>query len=120
MLPLSVRLVTPRLAARQAKALPLYLAPRRFSSKLSSHHAQDEIESPHGLSIQLAKAMKLPLFAAKAEQIKLLDTPSSFYQTLKEKIDGAQDRIFLASLYIGKEETELVSHQSASSPRIKD
>lgn len=40
----------------------------------------------------------------------LLQDPSHFYQTLKEKIAQAKDRIFLASLYIGKEETELIEH----------
>jgi len=52
----------------------------------------------------------LPLFSASGKQLHLLQDPSHFYQTLKDKISQAQERIFLASLYIGKEETELIEH----------
>ena len=44
----------------------------------------------------------------RANQIKILEGPSDFYETLKTKIRGAKKRIFLSSLYIGKSEHELV------------
>ena len=50
----------------------------------------------------------LPTFRAKGSDIKVLYEPSEFYQFLLGRIKRAKRRIFLASLYIGKEETELV------------
>lgn len=50
----------------------------------------------------------LPTFRAKGTDIKVLYEPSEFYQFLLGRIKRAKKRIFLASLYIGKEETELV------------
>jgi CDP-diacylglycerol--glycerol-3-phosphate 3-phosphatidyltransferase len=43
--------------------------------------------------------------------VTVLSTPEEFYSTLKEKILSAKKRVFLSSLYIGKEETELVQLQ---------
>ncbi|SJX61199.1 related to PGS1-phosphatidylglycerophosphate synthase [Sporisorium reilianum f. sp. reilianum] len=67
-------------------------------------------EEPHFLTRRLADELRLPLFAASGDQLHLLKDPSHFYQTLKDKIGQAKERIFLASLYIGKEETELIEH----------
>ncbi|KAI9805211.1 MAG: hypothetical protein M1825_001047 [Sarcosagium campestre] len=50
-----------------------------------------------------------PRFEIDAKDIQILETPSQFYETLKNKIRTAQTRIFLTTLYIGKEETELIS-----------
>lgn len=50
-----------------------------------------------------------PRFELQAGEIEVLTTPEEFYSTLKKKISSAQRRVFLSSLYIGKEETELVS-----------
>ncbi|KAM3160037.1 CDP-diacylglycerol--glycerol-3-phosphate 3-phosphatidyltransferase [Lachancea thermotolerans] len=47
-------------------------------------------------------------FFFRKGEIKILDTPSCFYNTLKQKISVAKHRIFLASLYIGTSETELI------------
>jgi CDP-diacylglycerol--glycerol-3-phosphate 3-phosphatidyltransferase len=49
-----------------------------------------------------------PRFDLDAGQVEILTTPSEFYSTLKTKILSAKKRIFLSSLYIGKEEKELV------------
>lgn len=64
----------------------------------------------HFLTKRLADELGLPLFAASGDQLHLLEDPSHFYETLKDKISRAKHRIFLASLYIGKEETELIEH----------
>ncbi|EPQ30237.1 uncharacterized protein PFL1_02353 [Pseudozyma flocculosa PF-1] len=58
--------------------------------------------------------MQLPIFTARNEQVQVLDSPAQFYQTLKQKISSAQQRIFLASLYVGKEEIELIEHIRAA------
>ena len=50
-----------------------------------------------------------PSFRIHGSQVKVLQTPTEFYETLKEKIRNAERRIFLSTLYIGKSETELVS-----------
>ena len=38
----------------------------------------------------------------------VLTSPEEFYATLRTKILGAKKRVYLSSLYIGKEERELV------------
>lgn len=50
----------------------------------------------------------LPKFKARGSDIQVLESPHQFYTTLLDNIRKAKRRIFLASLYIGKEETELV------------
>jgi len=49
-----------------------------------------------------------PRFELQNGEIKVLTTPEEFYSTLRKKILSAKKRIFLSSLYIGKQETELV------------
>lgn len=63
------------------------------------------------LASQLAKAHRLPLFTVPSEQLKLIEHPKDFYGELLSMISRAKRRIFLASLYIGKSENELVSGQ---------
>lgn len=49
-----------------------------------------------------------PAFPIHGSQIRILQTPSEFYETLKDKIRSAKKRIFLSTLYIGKSERELI------------
>ncbi|SPO06876.1 probable phosphatidylglycerophosphate synthase PEL1 [Cephalotrichum gorgonifer] len=49
-----------------------------------------------------------PSFDVQGSEITVLKTPAEFYETLKEKIRGAERRVFLATLYIGKSEQELI------------
>jgi len=49
-----------------------------------------------------------PSFKIDGSQIRVLQTPTEFYETLKDKIRTAERRIFLSTLYIGKSEKELV------------
>jgi hypothetical protein len=49
-----------------------------------------------------------PRFELKEGEISVLTTPDEFYTTLKQKILSAKKRVFLSSLYVGKEEKELV------------
>jgi len=55
-----------------------------------------------------------PRFELQAGDIHVLSTPEQFCATLREKILAARTRVFLSSLYIGKEETELVPFPSWS------
>ncbi|KAI9877610.1 MAG: CDP-diacylglycerol--glycerol-3-phosphate 3-phosphatidyltransferase [Pleopsidium flavum] len=50
-----------------------------------------------------------PRFEIQASQIDILETPASFYETLRTKILRASNRIYLSTLYIGKTEHELIS-----------
>ena len=49
-----------------------------------------------------------PRFEIDPSQIEILDSPAAFYETLKQKIRGAKRRIYLSTLYIGKNENELI------------
>ncbi|CAG8575754.1 5097_t:CDS:2 [Ambispora gerdemannii] len=49
-----------------------------------------------------------PVFYLRGEQIVILDNPKEFYEELKSRILSAKRRIFLAALYIGPTEKELV------------
>lgn len=51
----------------------------------------------------------VPKFAVDKGQIQVLYDPEEFYTELKQKILAAKERVFLSTLYVGKEETELVS-----------
>lgn len=50
-----------------------------------------------------------PSFPIDGSQIRILQTPSDFYETLKDRIRNAERRIFLSTLYIGKSEKELIA-----------
>ncbi|KAL5121778.1 CDP-diacylglycerol--glycerol-3-phosphate 3-phosphatidyltransferase [Pleosporales sp. CAS-2024a] len=50
-----------------------------------------------------------PRFDIQPDQITIIQTPTEFYETLKDKISKAQRRIYLSTLYIGKTEHEFIS-----------
>jgi CDP-diacylglycerol---glycerol-3-phosphate 3-phosphatidyltransferase len=49
-----------------------------------------------------------PRFELQKGEIEIVTHPAKFYELLKQKIQSAQSRIFLSSLYIGKSQNELV------------
>ncbi|KAK9476153.1 hypothetical protein V1514DRAFT_369879 [Lipomyces japonicus] len=49
-----------------------------------------------------------PRFYLQAGQIIVIFEPKTFYQTLKSKILSAKKQVFLSSLYIGRDEVELI------------
>ena len=55
-----------------------------------------------------------PRIDLHASQVTILSGPKEFYATLKEKIRGARRRIFLATLYVGREEHELMEELRAA------
>ncbi|SCZ89770.1 BZ3500_MvSof-1268-A1-R1_Chr1-3g01568 [Microbotryum saponariae] len=95
-----VRTIVPSVAAVRRR--PVYTAtapshsPRRGG--VARHPAFED------LSIELKD---LPEFPTRAEQVRILNEPSQFYQTLLHHISLAKHRIFIASLYVGKEEHQL-------------
>ncbi|KAI9843478.1 MAG: CDP-diacylglycerol--glycerol-3-phosphate 3-phosphatidyltransferase [Sclerophora amabilis] len=73
-----------------------------------------------GLSNELDRLA--PRFNIQASQIQILKTPTDFYETLKSKILNAERRIYLSTLYIGKEEHALIStirHALQTNPGLK-
>ncbi|KKA21881.1 CDP-diacylglycerol--glycerol-3-phosphate 3-phosphatidyltransferase [Rasamsonia emersonii CBS 393.64] len=83
------------------------LSARKFSVYTSSSASATSTASPlGGLTVELDRIA--PRFEVPASKITILDSPSSFYQTLKDKIKNAKRRIYLSTLYIGKTEFELV------------
>ncbi|CAC21490.2 CDP-diacylglycerol-glycerol-3-phosphate3-phosphatidyltransferase Pgs1 [Schizosaccharomyces pombe] len=50
-----------------------------------------------------------PKFYVNVDDIDIIHEPPEFYQRLKKLIKKAQKRIFLSTLYIGKEERELIN-----------
>ncbi|PHH74684.1 hypothetical protein CDD80_2902 [Ophiocordyceps camponoti-rufipedis] len=49
-----------------------------------------------------------PSFDISQDDVRILDTPSDFYAALRHGIRHARRRIFLATLYLGRSEAELV------------
>jgi CDP-diacylglycerol--glycerol-3-phosphate 3-phosphatidyltransferase len=112
------------------RRLPVYRArllqakPRRYSTSTSSTTASSS--SPASMLGAFTNELDriAPKFEVQGSQIQLLRTPAEFYETLKvgnyfdiwrtwcwweqSKILGAEKRIFLSTLYIGKTEHELV------------
>ncbi|KAM0793541.1 hypothetical protein ACM66B_000978 [Microbotryomycetes sp. NB124-2] len=72
---------------------------RSSSSSASSAAAFDEFDEATRV---------LPSFMAHSKQVKIIQEPCEFYETLLQRITTAQHRIFIASLYVGKQEHELV------------
>ncbi|OAA58991.1 cdp-diacylglycerol-glycerol-3-phosphate 3-phosphatidyltransferase [Niveomyces insectorum RCEF 264] len=50
-----------------------------------------------------------PCVRIHGSQVRILETPAEFYETLKTMIRTAERRIFLSTLYIGKSEHELIA-----------
>jgi hypothetical protein len=67
------------------------------------------ISSDKRLSESISQHSRLPCFTIPSSNVHLIEEPSRFYEELLSVISRAQKRIFIASLYIGKTETELVS-----------
>ena len=69
----------------------------------TKNNAWDEFELPEMVS----EILKVPMFSVSSESIATVRTPRQFYGLLKNKIMQAKRRIFISTLYIGREEREL-------------
>ncbi|RHZ62333.1 hypothetical protein CDV55_102879 [Aspergillus turcosus] len=81
---------------------------RRFSAyTTNASTVAPSIASPLGtITVELDRVA--PRFEVPASKVTILDSPASFYSTLKHKIRNAKRRIYLSTLYIGKAEHELI------------
>jgi len=64
-------------------------------------------DEPNKLAHYVSQELGLPMFKASSSSIHRIESPRQFYGLLKQKIGQAKRRIFLATLYVGKEEREL-------------
>ncbi|RAL10029.1 CDP-diacylglycerol--glycerol-3-phosphate 3-phosphatidyltransferase [Aspergillus homomorphus CBS 101889] len=100
-----------RCAVRRPGARRNLLCERRFSAH--SSHASPNSTVPSAASPLGSITTELdrisPCFEISAERIEILNSPASFYNTLKSKIRNAKRRIYLSTLYIGKTEHELIA-----------
>jgi CDP-diacylglycerol---glycerol-3-phosphate 3-phosphatidyltransferase len=83
---------------------------RHYASPSSASPAAAPATSTAGMLAPFTSELDriAPKFSLDGGRIRVLQTPAEFYETLKDKIGGAERRIFLSTLYIGKTETELV------------
>ena len=72
-----------------------------------AHQASSNTSVLAGISTELDRFA--PRIDIRADQVQVLEGPKEFYETLKSKLRNAKKRIYLATLYIGKTEHELVS-----------
>lgn len=56
----------------------------------------------------MADGLGLPRFRTRASRMQLIKSPTRFYKAIESIIERAQERVFLSSLYIGKDETDLM------------
>lgn len=101
------------LRSRVAAGLPLELGllcrlPRSYRCFTTTTTPSSSSSSPAPASSPFLDFDQLPCFPVRGKDLKVLYEPQDFYSTLLKGIKKAKKRIFLASLYIGKEETELV------------
>lgn len=64
-------------------------------------------DEPFTFPTKVSEALGVPLFSAPSTSFVRVPSPRQFYGLLRNKIMQAQHRIFLSTLYIGKEEREL-------------
>ncbi|THV01000.1 hypothetical protein K435DRAFT_776198 [Dendrothele bispora CBS 962.96] len=105
------------LASLRAKACqPLYprASPQTFLSsfwiqkyRISTVSQARYDPTIHNFTSELSK--RQPSFSVPANGISVLSHPDDFYTLLLDMIKNAENRIFLSSLYIGSNESELVS-----------
>ena len=105
-------LASPHLRSTQRlpRFIPSWHPPRRaYTSTAPLPSPQAHQHAPALASLITEIDHLAPRIDIHPSQITILHTPPEFYSTLKEKISLAKKRIFLATLYIGKSEIELLS-----------
>ena len=95
---------------RNAEPRPCLCPGRLAATVLYATTSLSTIATLHPSIEDLTKKLDTlaPCFEFQEGEIEVLTTPEEFYNTIKGKILSAKRRIFLSTLYIGKEETELV------------
>ena len=108
------RHVLPRIQCRNESTAPTRRQAQSASSGVSSSSATSTSAVsayPHPAFDQLSTSLSswLPCFGARGDEVKLLTSPGSFYGDVLDMLKRAKRRILISTLYIGVEETELVS-----------
>ncbi|KAF1850940.1 CDP-diacylglycerol-glycerol-3-phosphate 3-phosphatidyltransferas-like protein [Cucurbitaria berberidis CBS 394.84] len=108
-----LRVQAPKIAGRrsfQIASRPMR-ATRRYSTANAPQMASSTPQSQASMLATITTDLDriAPKFEMHPEQIQIIQTPTEFYETLKDKISKAQRRIYLSTLYIGKTEHELIS-----------
>ena len=112
----SPRPTYPTVLARNAGLRPLppvrrsmATASRTPHSPPASQHVPESVphDQPFLLPEIVSEALHVPMFSASAHSMVRVPSPRQFYSTLRHHIMKAQHRIFIATLYVGKEEREL-------------
>ena len=62
---------------------------------------------------------ELPKFEIDPGKINILESPTDFYDALRNGIQSSSRRIVLSSLYLGSKETELVRRKDLILIRLK-
>ncbi|GAA5910576.1 CDP-diacylglycerol--glycerol-3-phosphate 3-phosphatidyltransferase [Sporobolomyces salmoneus] len=96
---------------RQFTRRSLLAQPTRRSTSSTTTSAAVRPDQGHPAFQDLEERLEpLPCFRTRAQEcVKVLYEPQEFYQRLLHKIRNAKRTIFIASLYVGKEEKELIS-----------
>ncbi|KAL0943744.1 uncharacterized protein CTRU02_201631 [Colletotrichum truncatum] len=97
---------------------------RRFAMPAAGAPTASSSGSAAGMLAPFASELDkiAPSFSINGSQIRIIKTPADFYETLKDRIRNAKERIFLSTLYIGKTEKELIAtlHEALrNNPELK-
>ncbi|POV96848.1 hypothetical protein PSHT_14897 [Puccinia striiformis] len=79
---------------------------RRLNHHCTEYRSSAEPRDIDGLVNHLSS--NLPYFRSPQDSIKVLNEPAQFYHEILNLINKAKKRIFIASLYVGKEEINLI------------
>lgn len=100
-MPPATKMLSPAFLGPLRSSLTGYVTRNYSTSPPTSFH-------PRVNSVISQLNMIAPKFLLKSGEVEILTEPSDFYAQLKLKIENAEDRIFLSSLYIGKSQHELI------------
>lgn len=99
-----------------SKVITKYTASRRTMTTITSERevTRNTLTLKGGNSQSFLETVRQKLdflntkFYLKSGEVEVIQDPSKFYSTLKTKISNAQNKVFMASLYVGKSEKELI------------
>ncbi|KAL9612430.1 MAG: hypothetical protein Q9167_002978 [Letrouitia subvulpina] len=102
------RLRHPRIPANK-RATSWRIHKQKFGSSTVSSTTHSNIESPSLIALTTELDKLAPRIDVRADQVDVLESPTQFYECLKQKIGKAKKRIYLSTLYIGKTEIEFIN-----------
>ena len=82
-----------------------FYRPSYYSARYISQHLENNLCRENILK---TISNSCPLFPISPKNITILSSPPEFYQYILKKISTSQHEIYLASLYVGTDEKELV------------